>query len=158
MDVPTMLSNGGYAGVYHEYDAGSWTGPTGYYRRDFRGFIAPDEAMVWSPLHVWADPAFEDSKMALSFKADTLFPPPRNRDYLVELLYVPEGITGVPTVGTVWSLPLDSTFTIFMPTYRSTDGAGAYQFSFTITPEVPEPGSLTLLLAAAVPMLVRRRK
>ena len=155
--MTTVLSNGGYAGVYHEYDPVTWTGPTGYYRRDFRGFIAPDEAMVWSPLHVWAGPLFAPSKMALSFKADTLFPPARNRDYLMELLYVPEGVVGAPPVGTVWDLPLDSTFTIYMPTYRAADGAGAYQFSFTMTAEVPEPGSLTLLLAVAWSVLARRR-
>ena len=144
------LGIGGRVGIFHENNP-DWEGPTGYYRSDFRAPLAQDVAMTYSPIGLWAEPGFANDTMFLSVKADTLFPPPTDREYSLELLYVPEEIEDAPAVGTVWTLPTDgSIFEIEMPTFRSDTGEGTYQFAFTASAAVPEP-------ASGLVMLLRRR-
>ena len=127
------FANGGRAAIYHENDPPEWTGPTGYYRNDYRAPIDLDEAVVWSPLHVHATTSYEPDTMFFSMVAWEFYPPPPNREYTLELLYVPEGVEGAPPVGTTWDVPVDGTFSIEIPTYRSLSSAGAYRFSFTMS-------------------------
>ena len=72
--------------------------------------------------------------MFLSMQNVDWVPCPLNRTYTLELLYVPEGIEGAPPVGTTWEVPADGPFNIELPTYRALSSAGAYRFSFTISP------------------------
>jgi hypothetical protein len=88
--------------------------------------------------------------MPLTLQADTLYAPPADRDYQLELLEVPDGVTGAPAVGTIWDLPLDSLYTIDLPTYQTANGLEGYKFSFTIGEVVPEPGTLSLLAIGAL--------
>jgi predicted CXXCH cytochrome family protein len=80
--------------------------------------------------------------MSVTFQASTASVPPSNRQYLLELLRVPAGVTGVPAVGTVWVLPLVGQLTLYLPTYRATDGLTGYQFAFTVTEAAPSPGDI----------------
>ena len=78
----------------------------------------------------------------MTFQASSTVPPPSNRQYLLELLSVPDGVTGAPLVGTVWNLPSYGTYTLWLPTYRTTDGLTGYEFAFTITEAQPDPGDM----------------
>jgi len=100
----------------------------------------------------------------MAIEADAYFTPPGDRDYLLELLYVPEGISGAPEVGTVWTVPLDETFVVTVPTYRwSPDGPDGsedphgYQFAFTMT-AVPEPASAFGLIVGGLILHANRRR
>ena len=123
--------------------------------------LLPEESKTFSPITLWATGAYESETMAMAIEADPYFTPPSERTYLLELLYVPEGIEGAPEVGTVWEVPLDKTFVVSVPTYRwSPDGPGdpnGYQFAFTIT-AVPEPASILGLLVAAMVLHGARRR
>jgi hypothetical protein len=132
----TTSTDGGYAGVYHESDPPEWTGVSGYYRHDYRGPLFPTEAMTWEPLHTWAQPSYLGETMYVTFLAHPNYLPPADREYMLELLYVPESVTGAPAVGTTWDLVPDGgeSFTLELPTYRAADGHGAYQLAFTIGP------------------------
>jgi len=63
-----------------------------------------------------------------------------DRNYLLELVTVPDGVTGAPAVGTVWELPTDALFTVELPTYQTTEGLTGYEFSFTVTEAEASPG------------------
>jgi hypothetical protein len=147
----------GYAGVYHEKNVGGWTGPTAFYFNDYRAPITPDEGKTWSPIFVWADPIYGGELMAFSMEADADNPPPVDRRYFLELLTVPDGVTGAPPEGTVWSLPLDQLLTLILPTYRTADGRTGYKFAYTVMP-VPEPGTLTGLGLVALFLRRPRRR
>ncbi len=109
-------------------------------------------------MYVWAAPTYTGDLMYFSMAADTLFEPPSDRRYLLELLGIPEGMVGAPPVGTVWELPLGgTTFTLELPTYRTIDGLESYRFAFTITAVIPEPNSAALLLVGGATVLARRR-
>jgi hypothetical protein len=103
--------------------------------------------------------------MSLALEADVYFTPPSDRSYLLELLYVPEGVEGAPEVGTVWEVPLDKTLAVTVPTYRwapdgpdDPDDPHGYLFSFTIT-AVPEPASvLGLIVGGMLAWAPRRRR
>ena len=96
--------------------------------------------------------------MNFSLVSDSLYPPPRDRRYLLELLQVPEGLEGSPPEGTVWELPLDELFTLKLPTHRTTNGLEGYQFALTFTAVVPEPGTFALLAVGVTPFLLRSRR
>jgi hypothetical protein len=144
----------GYAAVYHEYDPPRWSGPTGFYRLDQRRPPAHDQAKTWTPICLWADPDhYSDPTMYISFAADRNWVPPANRQYTVELLYVPNGIEGAPEVGTQWTVPLMGTLAIEVPTFKSYTGEGAYQFSFTVSAaaDPPSPGARPPALGGSAP-------
>ena len=152
----------GYAAVYHEYDPKDWQGPTAYYMTDSRKLLMPDESKVWDPIALWATLEYEPATMSMAFEADPYYLPPADRDYILELLSVPDGISGAPPVGTTWEVPLDELFVITVPTYRwSPDGPDdpvdphGYLFSFTIT-AAPEPAGL-VLFGTIMLMGLRRR-
>lgn len=147
----------GYAAVYHQL-GDQWKGPTGYYRTDRRKVMRSDETKTFDPIALWASNTFPADFMGIAFEGDDLNPPPEDRRYLLELLYVPDGIESAPPVGTVWEVPARGLFYVLVPTYRwwedKTDSAGephGYLFSFTMTPVIPEPSSLLAagLLGAA---------
>lgn len=142
--------------MFHENDPDGWDGPTGFYAADGRKRLLPDESKTWSPLHLWADPKYGKPTMSLAVEADPYFTPPADRQYLLELTFVPEGIMGAPPVGTVWELPLDEMFVLTVPTYQAEDGLGGYRFSFTMT-AVPEPASAIGLVVGALLLRGRRR-
>ncbi|MBU0616963.1 MAG: PEP-CTERM sorting domain-containing protein [Planctomycetes bacterium] len=97
----------------------------------------------------------------MAIEADVYFTPPADRSYLLELLYVPEGINGAPEVGTAWEVPLDQTFVVSVPTYRwspdDPDDPHGYLFAFTIT-AVPEPASVFGLIVAGMLLHAHRRR
>jgi hypothetical protein len=150
----------GYAAVFHEYAPPDWDGPTGYYSTDNRKLLLPEESKTFAPITLWATSAYEPETMAMAIEADVYFTPPADRSYVLELLYVPEGINGAPEVGTTWDVPLDKTFVVTVPTYRwSPDGPDdphGYLFAFTIT-AVPEPASLLGLMMGGLLVRAHRR-
>ncbi|MFH1416812.1 MAG: PEP-CTERM sorting domain-containing protein [Planctomycetota bacterium] len=95
--------------------------------------------------------------MFISFKADTVFPPPTDREYFLKLLYVPPGMDGAPAVGTQWQIPTNVPFSLQLPTFRAKWGDGGYRFAFTMSETVPEPGTALMLLLATV-LALRRKK
>lgn len=145
----------GYAGVYHENDERGWSGPTGFYRRDMRAPVLANETKTWEPIHLWAEPEYAEDDMHIAFAPAPDLPPPPDRVYTLELLYVPPGMIDPPAVGTIWEIPTDETFSLKVPTYRSENGLTGYQFAFSIH-AVPEP-STVLLLALGSAVLIRRR-
>jgi hypothetical protein len=151
----------GYAAVFHENSPPDWDGPTGYYAADNRKLPLPDESKTFSPITLWATSDYEPDTMSLAIEADPYFTPPADRNYLLELLAVPDGIGGAPEVGTVWQVPLDEAFVVTVPTYRwapdDPEDPHGYQFAFTIT-AVPEPASILGLILAAVLMHANRRR
>jgi hypothetical protein len=146
MILPDSL---GYAAVYHAYDPETWDGPEGFYGHDNRGPMGPDDSKTWFPLHLWATPDWGPDTMSLAFEADPYFSPPADRSYRLELLFVPEDVTGAPEVGTEWEIPHDGPFVLTVPTFRSQTGKDSYRFSFTITP-VPEPAGVVGLTIGAL--------
>lgn len=115
------------------FDTPEWVGATGFYDDDLRSPLGRRERKTWGPICVWATRYFAGSTMLVTFQASTLLVPPSDRQYLLELLSVPDGVTSPYPVGTVWELPLVRQFTLELPTYRATDGLTGYHFSFTIT-------------------------
>jgi predicted CXXCH cytochrome family protein len=86
--------------------------------------------------------------MPVTFEASESAMPPSDRQYLLELMSVPDGVTGAPAVGTIWKLPLAEALTLYLPTYRDAhtpttiDSPTGYQFAFTMTEAEPGPGDL----------------
>ena len=143
--------NSGYVGTYH--DEADWTGPEGFYMWDFREPIAADSSKTWL-LYLWADPElYSDERMMLSFEAGYPDPSPE-RTYSVELMYVPDGITDAPPVGTTWAFDPAAPLSIEVPTYQTSNGLSSYQFAFTAGP-MPEPTGVLVFLAGA--LFLRRR-
>lgn len=125
---------------------------------DFRSVPDVTEGKVWSPLHVWAAPDYLFDTMYFSMEADQYYAPPENRGYYLELLDVPAGVKNAPPVGTVWEVPRQGTFTIALPVFRTDDGLLGYQFSFTISPVIPEPAALGFLCLGSAGLLLRKRR
>ncbi len=123
-----------------------WQGETGFYANDFRAPIEDDQSITWEPIHLWASLEYPDEQMFISFKADTVFPPPTDRDYFLELQYVPLGISGAPPLGTQWQLPAEGTFNLQVPTFRTKNGNYGYRFAFKMSEVTPEPGTACLLI------------
>ncbi len=123
----------GYAGVYHEADVDGWDGPTAFYLADLRAPLAWDESMTWSRLYLWADVEYGGEEMPFAMEVDEFYPPPADREYLLELVAVPDQVVGAPEVGTVWTLSLDELFFILLPVHLAYDGLTGYEFAFTIT-------------------------
>ena len=144
--------------MYHEQDPPTWTGPTAFYARDYRKPPRNDESKTWDSLYVWAGPTYSRNTMFFSMQADTLFAPPDDRQYYLELLQVPDGVVGAPQLGTTWEVPLDAMLTLELPAFGTENGLEGYRFAFTISTVVPEPTTLTLLVAAVVPAILRRRR
>ncbi|MFH1748600.1 MAG: hypothetical protein ABIG44_16315, partial [Planctomycetota bacterium] len=146
-DVTDHITAPGYAAVYHAYDPPEWTGPTDFYRIDYRAPMSPGETKTWAPIHLWADAEqyYEGDKMYLSMMADVNFLPPANWRYVLELTYVPEGVEDAPEVGKTWELALDRTLTVEVPTFYAENGLDGYQFAFTVE-AIPEPATLAGLL------------
>ncbi|MGD2109623.1 MAG: multiheme c-type cytochrome, partial [Phycisphaerae bacterium] len=115
-------------------------GPTGYFVNDIRATPDRNENKTWSPICVWATPAYIYDTMYVTFEASTAYPPPADREYLLELLSVPEDVTGAPIAGTVWHLQVPGTRTLSLPTYRTGDGLTGYQFALTFTEAAAGPG------------------
>lgn len=125
----------GYAGTYHENGVSGWTGPTGFYSTDVRKPLAPDESKTWSPLYLWATPAYVGTSMNFALQPYDAGMPPTNRRYSIQLVYVPPGVTGAPPVGTSWQVPCYAPFLVPVPTYATTDGLTGYQFAMTFSAE-----------------------
>lgn len=146
IDMPDTVVDSGYAAVFHDAKDPDWSGPTDFYRADIRAPLAPDESKTWAPIYLWADPRYyTDEAMFLSFQPDSYAKPPGDRTYTVELLYVPDGITGAPDVGTTWNLDPAWPLRIGVPTYATENGLKSYQFAMTIS-AVPEPTALACVL------------
>jgi hypothetical protein len=147
-DRPLEILGLGAAAVYHETGEQGWTGPTDYYITDYRAPLGADGSQTWSPLYLWANPeAYTDETMFLSIEPAADAVPPSNRHYSLELLYVPDGVTGAPPVGTVWDVQPDHALVVEVPTYKSDDGRTGYQFAFTVG-AVPEPAPVLAVAAA----------
>lgn len=130
--------------MYHVFETPNWLGPTDFYDADLRALLDRNERMTWEPIHVWAASTYplDLDTMPVTFQASAALAPPSDRQYFLELLHVPDGVTGAPPVGMIWALPLDGQRTVHLPTYRTTDGLTGYQFAFTMTKAEPGPGDL----------------
>ena len=116
---------------------------TGFYRNDLRAPLERNESKTWEPICVWARTTFVPDTMSVTFQASTdYYAPPTNREYFLELLSVPDGVTGAPPAGTVWQLSPVGTLILNLPTHRTTDGLTGYQFAFTISEAEPAPGDM----------------
>jgi hypothetical protein len=159
LDLPIGTAGDGFAGVFHKNKPPQWAGPTGFYADDYRTPPGKNESRVWDAVYVWAAPQYTQDRMWFSLAADTLFPPPRERQYLLELIDVPTWVTGAPAEGTVWEVPPGGTaLTLELPAVRTSSGLSGYQFRFTITPAIPEPAGLALSGLAGLLLLVRRAR
>jgi|GEM_PF-2179105 len=126
--------------------------------------MKPSEGKVFTPISLWAETPYHPDVMGIAFEGDEYNPPPTDREYFLELLFVPDGVEGAPEVGAIWEVPPDEPFFILVPTYRWTlpapdfgdPGPQGYLFSLTMTPVIPEPASLMSLLLGGV--LIRRRR
>jgi len=138
-DLPLPVQNGeSYAGTYYEQGVNGWTGPTSFYRWDQRAPLTPDEGKTWAPIYFWADLAYTEPEMFIEL--DPLIylgPPPPDRYYALELLYVPDGIVGAPPVGTVWEVSYKLPTRVYVPAFPTKQGLTGYQFAFTISPVDP---------------------
>ena len=143
----------GYAAVYHVKGEEDWEGPTGFYSSDIRGGLAPDQGTTFAPIYVWADRQNPVETMYFSLEPGGPPLPPTDRRYILQLLAVPAGVVGAPEVGTSWTLP-DELFTLALPGFATDDGLTGYQFSFAITPTIPEPSTIGPLAAC---LFLRRR-
>ena len=126
--------------MYHVNATPEWLGPTGFYHTDLQSPPERNERRTWERICVWAAPSYVQSTMHFSLLAESSLP--AERKYLLELMSVPDGVVGAPSVGTVWELPLLGYFTLPLPTYRTTEGLTGYQFALTITEAEPGPGDL----------------
>ena len=149
IDFLIGTTGSGFAGVYHENGQSGWLGPTGFYRFDLRSLPERNESKTWDSVYVWAALSYLNQTMSFSMLAQpgacaerstSVLAPPLDRRYLLELLAVPEGVPEAPPVGTVWELPLQGTFSLEMPTYRTANGLEGYRFAFTMTAAIPGPG------------------
>lgn len=141
-DYDWLLSTTGgdaYPGVYHQNGVDGWDGSTGFYRRDGRAALADDEDETWL-IHFWADRSYTEPEMFVALAPLSWALPPKGRDYSLELLYVPEGVSGAPAVGTVWPVPIveGEQLQVVLPTYASDDGLTGYQLAFSVS-AVPDP-------------------
>ena len=135
LDRPLEIIGYGAAAIYHEADPNTWNGPTDFYVTDYRAPLLPTESQTWSPVYFWANPdAYTYEWMYLSLQPATDVPPPANRDYTLELLYVPEGVEGAPPVGMTWHIPPNEDFMIELPTFTAYDGLEGYRLAFTVGP------------------------
>lgn len=146
----------GYVSVWHEEGVGGWDGRTGFFFDDVRAVPGPDEAKTWASIYVWADVTYTGDVMPFSLEPDGAEPPPLDRQYLLELLAVPDGVSGAPPVGTVWVLPYEL-FTLMLPAWPTDNGLTGYQFAFTMT-AVPEPTSLLFVAVGTLLVTARRRR
>jgi len=135
----------GFAGIWHPNQPPAWTGPSGYYKTDFRAYPSPLESVTWSPIHVWASDGFPESTMSFTIQGNPVVPPPEDRLYSLTLISVPKAVTGAPSIGTIWSVPAEEPLIIELPTYRDVSGEDAYKFAFTVSAVVPEPTGVLLL-------------
>jgi hypothetical protein len=137
LDRPLEIIGYGAVAVYHEADPNVWSGPTDFYVTDYRAALLPMQSQTWSPICFWANPdAYTYDWMYMSFEPAVDLPPPANRDYTLELLYVPEGVEDAPPVGTVWHIPPDDEYMIELPTFRTYDGLEGYRLAFSVGPTV----------------------
>jgi hypothetical protein len=168
MDRPLEILGEGGAAVYHVNDGINWKGPTDFFITDYRSPMAPGESKTWTPIHLWANPdAPQEDTMILSIEGSAGAPPPGNRTYTLELLYVPPGINGAPPVGTIWEVPPSGLFMVDVPTFATYDGLESYQFAFTVGPvensDIPTVSEwgvmiMAVLLAATAGTITRRRR
>ena len=152
MDDPTDAV--GTVAFYHS--GPTWGGPEGFYSRDFRAPLSPTESKTWTGLYLWANPDYYgETRMALSIAGDGTAPPPDDRKYVLQLVYVPKEIDNAPPVGTTWQVVQGETLTVEVPTYATHYGLDGYQFEFTVSEVVPEPATG---LGLALMVLVLRRR
>jgi predicted CXXCH cytochrome family protein len=78
----------------------------------------------------------------LPASATSGYAPPLDRQYLLEVISVPEGVVGGPPVGYVWELSPTTQSWIQLPNYRTDNGLEGYQFAFTVTEAEAGPGDL----------------
>jgi hypothetical protein len=148
----------GFAGIYHTQGQNGWFGETGFYGGDYRYAPKVDAGTTWDHLYVWAAPTFVGDTMYFSIQANLTYPPPTNRQYRLTLVTVPDGVQALaPAEGTVWSVSNSALFTLALPTVHTENGLQGYEFSFRITPVVPEPHVAGLLLMGAAGLGLRRR-
>jgi hypothetical protein len=96
--------------------------------------MAPGETKTWTPLHLWARSGHTSPMMSLGTLPSATMPPPSDREYLLELLYVPVGVEGAPPVGTCWEISSKGPFLLEVPSYWTAgDGRLSYRFAFTVS-------------------------
>ncbi len=148
----------GYAAMYHINEPGVWEGPSGFYDVDLRSIPDPNESKTWSPIYVWAVDSWVGDTMPFSVLIDIYNPMPTDRVYTLELLATPKSIDWPAGQPTSWIVPQDPNvpLTIYMPTYRTSDGLESYQFALNMSAVIPEPAS-GLLLGLLLAGLTSRR-
>ncbi len=150
-----------YVGTYHvcNQDTGGWTGPTGFYKTDWRAPLSqsPGSSQTWR-LYVWGDPTLPESSPDIQVRFTSFSVEDPAIDLRLTLVGRPEGVTGGPVLGTVYTWPWGYYLDITLPVIRTTNGLEGYVFDLTAT-VVPEPSSLLALSAglAGVVGALRRR-
>ncbi len=153
-DELAYISDSGWTGgSYHLAGSDGWDGLTGFYYADARAVMNHGETKVWM-LYIWAVPGSPFFDLSLSWEAPTYNDP--SIQATLELVQKPQGVTGGPALGTVWTTPPTS-FTL--PRYTTTNGLTGYGFKFTLM-MLPEPTSLVVLVGCLLGAagLMRRRR
>jgi len=154
IDALSQPHNGWQAGAYHVKNQDAWDGDTGFYSTDYRAPLAPGETKTWL-IYFWALSGTTPANLGVNWATVSSYPLPSNITAKLESIQKPEGITGGPAVGTVWTTPPYVT----LPFYATSNGLNGYGFKFTLT-AVPEPSSLLALAGgiAGLGGLALRRK
>ncbi|MBI2842163.1 MAG: hypothetical protein HYX78_02055 [Armatimonadetes bacterium] len=152
--LAVVLPSGWIGGSYHVNGVDAWNGPTGFFSADIREQLQPGQRKTWL-VYFWATPSASNTDLILHW-VDGLSP----YDPLVlarlEYIQKPQGVTGAPDVGTIWTSPPTD---MILPLYRTVDGLTGHGFklTFTLIPETPSLICLAFSVLTAVEFLMRRR-
>ena len=127
------------AGFYHVNGQDGWDGDTGFYGADVRSPLMPGETKTWL-LYYWELPGYAPTDGGLTWGLVNGTPLPSNVSASLECVQVPQGISGGPTVGTVWTTPPS----IDLPVLHHV--RWSYRLWFQVHPDY---GSRTVLRACA---------
>lgn len=136
--LSTVNAPNWYMATYHANSVDDWGGATGFYVRDLKAPLNPGETKTW-PLFIWAAPSSTVSDLHVTW--GWYGGPTAAVSATLELLQKPTGVTGGPSIGSMWTSPPSN---FVLPYYATPNGLTGYQFRLTLT-AVPEPSSILAL-------------
>lgn len=144
-DAPIVVGPRVYVGTSKATGVDGWTGPTDFYRADYRSPLSVSDVSETWRLYVWGDPSLPSAAQFFqtTFGIANLRPVSDVLCLRLTVVQVPRGLTGVPLPGTVYEIPGVLALPL-LPVYRTADPLEGYVFDLSAT-LVPEPASLLAL-------------